>query len=91
MKTLAVQEEILHYPNLKTVLMVEEALKEADGPITREELKRRLPKQVMTQTLNIILAYFEEKGMILDGHKGISYLEPPNAKLKKLIEGGIRV
>ena len=38
-------EQILHYPNLKTVLMVEEALKEAELAITREELKKRLPTQ----------------------------------------------
>ena len=64
-------EQILHYPNLKTVLMVEEALKEAELAITREELKKRLPTQVMHQTLNVVLEYLEERGLIIDYHKGI--------------------
>ena len=81
-------KEVIHYPNLRTVLVVEEALKKADGPITRAELKRRLPVEVMHQTLNVILRYLDERGMIYDGRKGISWLEPPNAKLKKLIAEG---
>ena len=32
--------EIIHYPNLKTVLMVEDALKKANNLMTREQLKK---------------------------------------------------
>ena len=35
-------EQILHYPDPRTVLIVEEVLKEAELAITREELKKRL-------------------------------------------------
>ena len=38
-------QEILHYPNLKTVLMLETALKEAEQALTREELKKRLDEK----------------------------------------------
>jgi len=81
-------EQIIHYPNLKTVLMVERILKKADKMITREELKRRLPVQIMHQTLNLILDYLEERGMIVDSHKGILWIYNPSPKLKKAITKG---
>lgn len=83
--------EIIHYPSLKTVLMVEETLKKANELITREELKRRLPKKIMHQTLNIVLEYLEEGGKILDERKGILWIYNPSLKLDKAIRGGIEV
>ena len=81
-------EQILHYPNLKTVLMVEEALKEAELAITREELKKRLPTQVMHQTLNVVLEYLEERGLIIDSHKGILWTYHDSPKLREAIARG---
>jgi len=81
-------EQIIHYPNLKTILMIEKILKDAETIINREELKKRLPKQIMHQTLNLILEYFENRGMIIDGHKGILWVYNPSPKLKKAIEKG---
>ena len=79
-------KDIIHYPSLRTMLMVENVLKKADTTIDREELKRRLPVKIMHQTLNLILLYLEEKGMILDGHKGILWIYNPGPKLRKAIE-----
>jgi len=79
-------QEIIHYPSLRTMLMVEKILKKADKMIDREELKRRLPSKIMHQTLNLILKYLEEKGMIIDSHKGILWIYNPSPKLKKAIE-----
>ncbi|HIG94902.1 MAG TPA: hypothetical protein HA283_04855 [Nanoarchaeota archaeon] len=79
-------QEIIHYPSLRTMLMVERILREADKMIDREELKRRLPSKIMHQTLNLILKYLEEKGMIIDSHKGILWIYNPSPKLKKAIE-----
>ena len=83
--------QIIHYPTLKTMLMIEKTLKKADTMMTREELKRRLPKEVMHQTLNIILDYMEERGLIIDSHKGILWIYNPSPKLKKAIEKGREV
>ena len=80
------EREIIHYPSLRTMLMVERILREADTMIDREELKRRLPSKVMHQTLNLILKYFEEKGMIIDSRKGILWIYNPSPKLRKAIE-----
>ena len=78
-------ENIYHWPTLKTVLMVEKTLKDADGPISLEELKRKLKKKVMDQTLRLILAYLEDKGSILIGPKGISWIENRSSKFLKFI------
>lgn len=83
--------KVIHYPSLKTVLMVEKVLQEAELAISKEELKRRLPTKVMHQTLNIILDYLEEKGMILSGEKGILWTYNESPKLKKLIKKGVEV
>lgn len=81
-------EQILHYPNLKTMLMVEQVLKEAELAISREELKKRLPTQIMHQTLNVVLEYLEERGLIIDGHKGILWTHNDNPKLQEAIRRG---
>ena len=80
------KEKVIHYPSLRTVLMVEKILENADTMIDREELKRRLPNQIMHQTLNLILRYLEEKGMLIDSHKGILWIYNPSKKLKKAVE-----
>ena len=76
---------IHHWPTLKTVLMVEKAIKDSDGPISLEELKRNMKKKVMDQTLRLI-AYLEDKGSILIGPKGISWIENSNTKFLRFIE-----
>ena len=75
--------EVIHYPTLKTVLMVEDALKKANNLMTREELKNKLPTKVMHQTLNVILRYLKDSGKILDGRKGILWIYNPSPKLDK--------
>ncbi len=84
-------EQIIHYPSLKTMLMVEKALKNADTMLSREELKRRLPNKIMHQTLNLILEYMENRGLIIDSHKGILWIYNPSPKLRKAIENGREV
>lgn len=82
---------ILHYPSLKTVLMVERVLQDADTLLTREQLKKRLPMKVMHQTLNVILQYLEESGKIMDGRKGILWTHNPSEKLEAAVQRGLRV
>jgi len=77
---------IHHWPTLKTLLSVEKVLKEADEAISIEELKRRLPTKIMDQTLRLILAYLEDKGMILIGEKGILWIENNDPRFIRMIE-----
>ena len=85
------QMNVIHYPSLKTVLMVEDTLKKANNLLTREKLKQKLPKKIMHQTLNVILKYLEDSGKILDGRKGILWIYNPSPKLEKAIKEGIEV
>ena len=85
------QNEIIHYPNLKTVILVENVLKNAEGILTREEIKRRLPVKIMHQTLNVILAYFENRGLIVDGRKGVLWTYNPSSKLQRAIDEGMEL
>lgn len=74
------------YPNLTTVLMVEDFLKEhRDIPIQISELKKELPKQVMPSTLKVILEYLWNSGKIIYGPKGIQwiYSEPEHLRIMR--------
>ena len=83
--------DVIHYPNLKTVLMVENTLKNANNLMTREELKSKVPTKIMHQTLNLILRYLEESGKILDGRKGILWIYNPSQKLDRAIKEGVEL
>ena len=80
------------YPNLNTVLMVEDFLKKhRDMPIKIPELKRKLPKQIMHQTLKVILQYLWESGKIIYGPKGVQWIYSEPEHIKKMLEGSIEV
>jgi len=83
--------ELLHYPNLKTVLYVEQILQDADTVISKNELKRRLPTQIMHQTLGVILEYLKESGKIVMSDKGITWVAQESPRLKELLSRGVRV
>jgi len=86
-------EQALHYPRLDTVLNVEKVIKEAKEPLSKNELDRRLEKQIMRPTLNLILEYLEESGKIAMLKEGIIWIydEDISAKLKSKLEKGITV
>lgn len=83
--------KVIHYPNLKTILAVEDVLKDAELAISREELKRRLSMKIMHQTLNLILGYLEERNMIIDGRKGILWIRNDSPKMRGAIARGVEV
>jgi outer membrane lipoprotein-sorting protein len=59
------KQQLLHYPRLDTVLMVEEAIKSSGEYPSKRSLWLSLPKKVMYQTFNLILEYLEESGKIV--------------------------
>lgn len=84
-------QKVIHYPNLKTLLMVEDLLKTSNGLMSREQIKKKLPTKIMHQTLNVILKYLEDSGKIIDGRKGIQWIYNPSLKLDKAIKEGIEL
>jgi len=62
--TKSIARPVLHYPRLDTVMMVEEAIKNASDYSTKHGLWRALPKQVQYQTLTYIVDYLVDIGKI---------------------------
>ena len=84
-------EKVGHSPTLNTVLMVEDCLKVAGEVITLAELKRRLPKKIMHQTLIKILDYLQISGKIIIGTKGILWIYAERKELNELIKKGTEI
>jgi len=66
-------KEILHYPQLDTVLMVEKFIHEHSGEFKKKSLWENLPKKMMYQTFCVIIDYLQESGKIgidREGHIG---------------------
>lgn len=57
-------ENILRYPRLDTVLMVEEFIKKHDGEFKKRKLWESLPRKMMYQTFCVIINYLLYSGKI---------------------------
>jgi hypothetical protein len=86
-------KQALHYPRLDTILNVEGVIKTAKEPMSKNEIDRRLKKQIMRPTLNLILDYLENSGKIAILKEGIIwiYKEDISSKLKEKLRKGVRV
>ncbi len=78
-------KNILRYPRLDTVLMVEDAIRHAKEYPTKSALLRSLRTKMMYQTFNLILDYLEYSGKIHMGDDGrISWIWDPEGVRKAL-------
>lgn len=64
MSQITFTKNILHYPQLDTVLMVEEAIKKYDGEFRKKALWENLPKKMIYQTYCVIIDYLLYSGKI---------------------------
>ena len=78
-----------HSPTLNTVLMVEETLRNSGEILKISELKRKLPRKVMHDTLLRILDYLQMSGKILISVKGIVWIFSPDERLRNAIAKGV--
>lgn len=72
-------KKILRYPRLDTILMVEDAIRNADDYMTKTELWRSLKKKVMYQTFCLVIDYLEHSGKIIydKGDRAIIWIWNP--------------
>ena len=85
-------QELEQAPNLNTVIMVENTLKNMEeSVITVAELKRKLPRQVNHNTLKVILGYLELSNKIVVTMRGITWIHNPNPNLQKAITEGLEL
>lgn len=85
------QMEVVHYPTLKTVLAIEDVIKNANVPVSRNQILARLQTGVMRSTLNLALDYMEKRGMVLETKKGFIWTFNPSKKLEKAEEEGLEM
>lgn len=80
----------VRYPNLNTVLMVEDFLREnREVPVEFGELRLKLPRQVMVSTLKVILEYLWRSGKIIYGPRGVQWIFVEPEHLNMMIEGSL--
>jgi len=78
---------------LDTILKVEKIIKKAKDSISKNEIDRRLNKQIMRPTLNLILNYLEESGKIAILKEGIIwiYKEDISSKLRDKLKKAVTI
>lgn len=81
---------ILHYPRLDTILMIEDAIKNAKNYQSKTSLWNKLPKKVMYQTYKIVIDYLiqSRKVMVTKDDK-IVWIFADSQKARKLIEESV--
>ena len=84
-------QKIFHEPQLDTILMVENAIREAKTYPTRRELLKSLPRQIQYQTFNRILEYLESSNKIVFDGRRIVWVFADNPKLKGLLESSVKL
>ena len=84
-------ENILHYPQLDSILMIEKIIQETKDYPTRMELWRSLPKKMQYQTFKLILNYLEKSNKIIFDNDKIVWIFPNNKKLNELIKKIIKI
>lgn len=80
------KKEIIHFPQLDTVLMVEEFIKEHSGEFKKRKLWENLPKKMMYQTYCVIFDYLLESSKIAVDREGkVGWIWDP-AGVKKYLK-----
>ena len=78
------KNSILRYPRLDTVMMVEKTIQKHDGEYSRKQLWQALPKKMMYQTFQVILAYLYQSNKIsIDSEGKIGWIYYPEETNKR--------
>jgi len=86
-----VEMNVLHYPKLDSILMVERAVQGSGDYPTRMELWRGLPKQMQYQTFKLILDYLERSNKIMFEGDKVVWIFANSRKLNELIDGAVGI
>ncbi len=81
------ETKVIHYPQLDTVLMVEEYIKEHSGEFKKKSLWENLPRKMMYQTYDLIYSYLIDSGKISRDTEGkICWIWNPDLVKKYLAD-----
>jgi len=84
-------KNILHFPKLDSILMVEKAILDSKDYPTRMQLWKSLPKKMQYQTFKLILDYLEKSNKIMFEKDKIIWIFANNKRLSALIREAISV
>jgi len=82
---------ILHYPKLNSILMVEKAIQDSEDYPTKMQLWKSLPKKMQYQTFKLILNYLEKSNKIMFEDNKIIWIFANSKKLNELIQEAISI
>ncbi|MBI4141335.1 hypothetical protein HY484_00240 [Candidatus Woesearchaeota archaeon] len=86
------KKQILHYPQLDTVLMVESFIKDNGGEFKKKSLWEHLPKKMMYQTFCVIFDYLLHSGKIAVDKEGkVCWIWNPELVQRYLSKPHLRV
>ena len=86
------QKTILHYPQLDTILMVEEFIRDNSGEYKKRSLWEALPKKMMYQTFCVIFDYLIYSNKIaIDKEGKIAWIWNPEMVKKYLSNPELRI
>ena len=94
MPQVMLRKNILHYPQLDTILRVEKFIKDNSGEFKKKSLWQNIPKKMIYQTFCVIFDYLLESGKIAQDKEGWvvwiwnpelvdRYLSKPNLSWRK--------
>ena len=86
-----IEMAVLHEPRLDTVLMIEEAILNAEEYPTRTQLWKSLPRKIQYQTFKRVIDYLEASGKIAFNDGTILYVGVNNEKLRALIKSSVKI
>ena len=85
------KKDILHYPQLDTVLMVEQFIRDHSGEYKKRSLWENLPKKMMYQTFCVIFDYLVDSSKIAADKEGkIAWIWNPELVKKYLSNPELR-
>lgn len=91
MSQMLVKNDILHYPRLDTVLMVEEFIRDYSSEYKKRSLWEALPKKMMYQTFCVIFNYLADSGKIaIDKEGKIAWIWNPELAKKYVSNPGLK-
>ena len=91
MKQILERNDILHYPQLDTVIMVEEFIRDHSGEYKKKSLWENLPKKMMYQTFCVIIDYLEYSNKIASDKEGkIAWIWNPSLVKRYLSNPNLR-
>ncbi len=85
------QSAIMHSPTLESVIMVEKTIRKYSQECGKYQLWRKLPKKMMYQTFQVILAYLEQSGKIIIDKDGCIIWTFDPEGIKKILANGVRL